>query len=716
MKKNILLIILISISQFLSAQTINVTYPNGGEYLMKNTWSPHNITWESSGVSTVNIEYSDDNGTTWHSIETNYSNTNFYSWSINDIESTNCLVKISDAGGSVFDESDANFIITAQKLFIAEWNTSMGLIRAELRGDFAPITSQNFMNLAQKGFYTNLIFHRVISGFMIQDGCPLGNGTGGPGYSFNDEFNPNLTHSFPGVLAMANSGPNTNGSQYYITVAPTSWLDNSYSIFGRIIDGIDVVYAISEVETNTDDKPLTDIDLSINIVESNPSLTLQYPSTGLKLEQGRQIEILWDSDFIADAKIEFSNNNGADWETVTDSIASGIEKFIWNVPEIVSTECIIKITSLKDEMVFSQNVFEIRNKPVVISRLEFYNNVIPSTNNPENLISLGKTFRFKLKIKNESLVNITSLNANLTCKNTDLTITNGSITYSNLSQNENIWIDDEIEIQLPETFPTTGEFSFSLYGTASNIDDNFWIGDFNLPVLDIFSFITIDDDMDGNSNGNNNHILENGETIELKLPISNKSEEVLYDVFGQLTTNTNYINIWNEVDGTNGIVYDTTKYNNFNPINPNSSVVHQENFFVFDYNETDIYQTDFLLKVNGFLNESEGTSWEDGGVKIKWGISKTLNNTYPPAIINDLKLENNKFVIMQNPVSDYISVSYNLDKNNSKLEVFNMQGKLLISKLIGIKNGEKKINISTFENGLYFVKINNIVKRFIVMK
>ena len=105
--------------------------------------------------------------------------------------------------------------------------------------DKAPLTVLNFVNLSKRGFYNNLKFHRVIPDFMIQGGCPLGTGTGGPGYRFKDEFSPGLKHDKPGKLSMANAGPNTNGSQFFITHVPTPWLDNKHTIFGEVVDETD---------------------------------------------------------------------------------------------------------------------------------------------------------------------------------------------------------------------------------------------------------------------------------------------------------------------------------------------------------------------------------------------------------------------------------------------------------------------------------------------
>ncbi len=127
--------------------------------------------------------------------------------------------------------------------------TSCGIIKLELYDDKVPQTVANFKTLADKGFYDGLVFHRVIADFMIQTGCPKGTGTGDVGYKFDDEFHPDLKHDGPGVLSMANAGPNTNGSQFFITHVATPWLDGKHSVFGRVIEGQDVVDAIQQGDT-----------------------------------------------------------------------------------------------------------------------------------------------------------------------------------------------------------------------------------------------------------------------------------------------------------------------------------------------------------------------------------------------------------------------------------------------------------------------------------
>ena len=131
---------------------------------------------------------------------------------------------------------------------VAVMVTSKGTIRLDLYPDQAPMTVANFVNLAQRGYYDGLNFHRVIADFMIQGGCPLGTGTGGPGYQFGDEFVPELRHDAPGKFSMANAGPGTNGSQFFITHVPTPWLDDAHTIFGAVQSDADqdVVNAIAQ--------------------------------------------------------------------------------------------------------------------------------------------------------------------------------------------------------------------------------------------------------------------------------------------------------------------------------------------------------------------------------------------------------------------------------------------------------------------------------------
>ena len=143
---------------------------------------------------------------------------------------------------------------------IAVFDTNMGEFEIELFEDKTPITTKNFIDLAQEGFYDGVIFHRVIDGFMIQGGDPTGTGMGGPGYTIEDEFTPELTHESEGILSMANTGrPHTGGSQFFITLAATPWLDGHHTVFGKVIKGMEVVREIGHVQTGPQDRPVHDV-------------------------------------------------------------------------------------------------------------------------------------------------------------------------------------------------------------------------------------------------------------------------------------------------------------------------------------------------------------------------------------------------------------------------------------------------------------------------
>jgi len=160
-------------------------------------------------------------------------------------------------------QSKTNQTKETRTQLVAVFETNMGTFECELFEDKAPKTVANFVGLAEKGYYDGVIFHRVIDNFVIQGGDPTGTGSGGEsiyGHPFEDEFHPDLKHNKAGVLSMANAGPNTNGSQFFITLAPTPWLDNRHSIFGEVIKGMDVVKAIGKVETiKHGDRPVKDV-------------------------------------------------------------------------------------------------------------------------------------------------------------------------------------------------------------------------------------------------------------------------------------------------------------------------------------------------------------------------------------------------------------------------------------------------------------------------
>jgi peptidyl-prolyl cis-trans isomerase A (cyclophilin A) len=167
----------------------------------------------------------------------------------------------------------------------AKFSTSAGAFTVKLFEKDTPKTVANFVALAEgtkewvdpatrakitRPFYDGLVFHRVIADFMIQGGCPEGTGMGGPGYKFDDEFVPSLRHGKAGILSMANAGPNSNGSQFFITLVPTPWLDNRHTVFGEVVDGMPVVTAIGATKTGRQDRPVTDVTIQSVTIERVP--------------------------------------------------------------------------------------------------------------------------------------------------------------------------------------------------------------------------------------------------------------------------------------------------------------------------------------------------------------------------------------------------------------------------------------------------------------
>ena len=155
---------------------------------------------------------------------------------------------------------------TAKK-YVARIKTERGDMVVELYADRTPLTVENFVNLARSGFYDGTTFHRVIPGFMAQGGDPTGTGSGGPGYQFRDEIDPTLRHSGPGILSMANAGPGTNGSQFFVTFGPTPHLDGKHTVFGRVTEGLEVLRSIRERDPQRDREPGDRIE-TIEITES----------------------------------------------------------------------------------------------------------------------------------------------------------------------------------------------------------------------------------------------------------------------------------------------------------------------------------------------------------------------------------------------------------------------------------------------------------------
>ena len=151
---------------------------------------------------------------------------------------------------------------------IVVFETTLGNFDVELFEDLVPETAGNFKKLTEDGYYSGIIFHRVIEGFMIQGGDPTGTGRGGPGYTIPDEFHPELRHDSEGVLSMANAGPNTGGSQFFITLDETAWLDGKHAVFGKVVDGIDVIRRIGGVRAGAGDRPIEEVKMTSVTIKS----------------------------------------------------------------------------------------------------------------------------------------------------------------------------------------------------------------------------------------------------------------------------------------------------------------------------------------------------------------------------------------------------------------------------------------------------------------
>jgi len=193
-------------------------------------------------------------------------------------------------------DSPPPFLIEMTKVYIARLETEKGEIVVELFADRAPITVNNFVFLARQGFYDDTSFHRVIHGFMAQGGDPTGTGTGGPGYTFQDEFDPSLRFDQEGLLAMANSGPNTNGSQFFITYGPTPWLNGFHTIFGKVVEGMDVLRALTPRDPQESPTTPGDRLIHVEIEEVEQSLlptptATPHPNAPV-LESGRPLAAL----------------------------------------------------------------------------------------------------------------------------------------------------------------------------------------------------------------------------------------------------------------------------------------------------------------------------------------------------------------------------------------------------------------------------------------
>ncbi len=710
--------IILSIAK-MNAQSIDLQFPVGGEHWINNTESPHNIIWESTSVSAVDIEYSTDNGNSWNTIAENYSSGDFYTWAVPDINSTEVLIKVSDSGNpAVADQSDAPFSILDQAVYYAKWETSMGDFRAKLHGDKVPVTVQNFINLAERNFYQDLIFHRVIENFMIQDGCPLGTGSGGPGYEFDNEIHPDLNHSHPGVLAMANAGPNTNGSQYYITVKPTTWLDGDYSIFGKIVDGMSIVYDISRVETDANDKPLTDVDIyNISIEEYNPQIAFSYPAASSDFIVGSTMNIQWSSDFVEDIKIEFSSDGGVTRRVIEDSIPAWFEEYAWIVPDEMSENCYLYITGLQDETITATSeVFTIKTKPAEVLSLDFFQNVEAHPENLSNLIAAGRTVRFKALLRNNLDTELNNIILRLSTETSGIEILSETQNFLFIAEGAQVYSEDYFEIRLPDDISQLKNIDLVMSASTSETPDVSWISEFHIPMPEKQAYTYVIANNSGNSSGNGNILIEPGEIGEFAPNIANVGSSPMYNVYGKLTSPQSFISVWNEVNGVNGMVYDSITYNGLNPISANSSVITPDGSFVFDYNANEIFYTELVLEIYASLNASIVP--EESPTILGYALSYVQNSDYPSGI-EQLNEKDQIVKIYPNPANNYVFIEKLKNQiNDMQIEIQDISGRRVGAYRL---SGEDKlaVQVSDFKKGIYFISAKTdkhiLVKKMIVL-
>ena len=286
-------------------------------------------------------------------------------------------------------------VISLNGQTVVEWKTNMGVFKAELREDLVPITAYNFRDLANAEFYDGCIFHRVIADFMIQDGDPTGTGMGGPGYNIPDEFHPELVHD-RGVVSMANTGnPNTGGSQYFITVVPTHWLDNAHAIFGHIIEGMDVVDAISVVPTNASDRPIDPVVIDSIRVLTPPIDSFIPALTRNDVDMGHIEVFLMDSD---DLSLQYQWYVNEELQTETSSLFT----YIFSEDGYFEVKCVASGDYQYDyELIWQYNVINNENNADEITASGQLSNY-PNPFNPQTTViyNVEQSGNVKLAIYN----------------------------------------------------------------------------------------------------------------------------------------------------------------------------------------------------------------------------------------------------------------------------------------------------------------------------
>lgn len=590
--------------------------------------------------------------------------------------------------------------IETQAQTIAQWNTNYGSFRVELREDLVPATSNNFIDLVNDKFYDGLIFHRIIDGFMIQDGCPNGDGTGGPGYQFDDEFHADLLHDAAGIISMANGGPNTNGSQYFITLDETDWLDNVHAVFGKVTSGLDVVREIGHVQTDMNDRPVNEVIIdSIRIVSANRYIEIISPSAAVDEIRDMITEIEWESNDISDIKIEYSLDGGENWETIVDKIAANNTKYHWTVPDELTSNALIRIIDIRDDNNSSvSEEFSIINNPIPLVKIHL----------EDNALQLDENVKFKIEVVNNSNTDYTNLNCVLYPAGSYFTILDTLVTFSSLNQGESTISDDAFEIKIDDFIVGDYELKFE----AQLIGDQVFSSVFSIPMLQVFN-MDIDDDNENDSQGNDDETIENDEIIEFIPYINNKSSYELNEMEGTLHSGYWNVHIWDAVEGANDSVFKTQKYNVIDdvwtPVGASTNNVEPESSFVFDYwfDETYSFIVDLHIKAKLAINHNytDEMVYSD----LHWVIPIELNKTFPDAPVSINQIDNNIIHnIYPNPFDTEFIIEFTENTFfNSKLVLYNQLGEL--DRVIELERhtNSVKVSMDNCSPGIYYLQMIN---------
>ncbi len=475
-----------------------------------------------------------------------------------------------------------------------------------------------------------------------------------------DEFHPDLLHDAAGIISMANDGPNTNGSQYFITLDETDWLDHVHAVFGKVTSGLAVVREIGHVQTDLNDRPLDDVVIdSGHVVSANRYINILSPVTAINEIRGMDKIIEWESHDISDIKIEYSYDAGETWHTIVEKTAANTNQYLWEIPDETTNSAIIRITDIRNESnVGLSETFNVIDNPLPVVKLIFDNN--------ENVIGLGEKLKFKIQLINNSENSYSELQAKLYAAGSYFTILDSVVTFNNVDPAENSISIDDFEIEIGDFIVGNFEFKFECEIQAEqNLKSVF-----SIPMIQIFT-VEIDDDELPESNGNANEVIEPNEVIQFRPLINNKTSYILNEVEGDLISEYWHVNIWNNIEGENDTIRKINRYNVIDnvwtAIPSTTNNVYPEADYVFDYWFDATYSFIVNLNVSAKVEINHNYTDEEIYTVMKWNIPIELNKTSPDAPVTVKPLLNEDFdmVVSPNPFQNEIYFDFRNFQNKS---------------------------------------------------